>query len=99
MVEFRLEDHEADPVPRFINERKARGLAPPATLAAHRDGFLQKRKQTGALYIFHFLRYLFFFVLGVSHKSGPLSQLCELGDRPRLMADPKYMLSESSDIS
>ena len=28
-VEFRLEDHEAGPMPRLIEERKARRLAPP----------------------------------------------------------------------
>ena len=31
------------------------------------------------------------YLLGVSHKSGPLSQPRELGDWPRLMADPEYM--------
>ena len=35
-------------------------------------------------------------VLGFGHKSGPLSQLRELGDGPRLMADPEYI---SLDIS
>ena len=30
MVEFRLEDHEAGPMPRLIKERKVRGLAPPS---------------------------------------------------------------------
>ena len=28
-VKFRLEDHEAGPMPRLIKERRARGLAPP----------------------------------------------------------------------
>ena len=27
-VEVRLEDHEADPMPRLIKDRKARGFAP-----------------------------------------------------------------------
>ena len=29
-VEFRLEDHEAGPMPRLIKDRRARGLAPPS---------------------------------------------------------------------
>ena len=29
-VEFRLEDHEAGPMPRLVKDRKARGLAPPS---------------------------------------------------------------------
>ena len=29
-VEFRLEDHEAGPMPRLIKERKAQGVAPPS---------------------------------------------------------------------
>ena len=29
-VEFRLEDHEASPMPRLVKDRKARGLAPPS---------------------------------------------------------------------
>ena len=30
IVEFRLEDHEAGPMPRHVKDRKARGLAPPS---------------------------------------------------------------------
>ena len=59
-VEFRLEDYEAGRMPRKIE--RLEGLLPPARLAAHGDGFLQRRKQTRALYIFRFLRYIYFFV-------------------------------------
>ena len=51
-VESRLEDHKAGPMARLIKERKARGLAP---LAAHGDGILQRRRQTGAQYIFSYI--------------------------------------------
>ena len=57
---FRLEDHEAGPMPRLIKRESLEELLPPAKLAAHGDGFLQRRKETGALCIFRFLRYLFF---------------------------------------
>ena len=43
-VEFRLEDHEAGPIPRFVKDRKARGLAPLARRAAHGDVFFQRGK-------------------------------------------------------
>ena len=61
-VEFRLEDYEASPMPRLVKIERLEGLLPPARLAAHGDKFLQRRKQTGALYIFRFLRYIYFFV-------------------------------------
>ena len=38
------------------------GLLPPARLVAHGDGFLRKRKQTGALHIFRFLRCFVYFI-------------------------------------
>ena len=38
------------------------GLLPPARLVAHGDGFLRKRKQTRALYIFRFLRCFVYFI-------------------------------------
>ena len=60
-VEFWLEDHEAGPMPQLVKDRNARGLAPPARLAAHGDVFLQKGKQTRALYIFRFLSILYIF--------------------------------------
>ena len=43
-VEFRLEEHEAGPIPRLIKERRLEGLLPPSKLAAPRGGFLQRRK-------------------------------------------------------
>ena len=61
-VEFWLEDHEAGPMPQLVKDRNARGLAPPARLAAHGDVFLQKGKQTRALYIFRFLSILYIFI-------------------------------------
>ena len=65
-VEFRLEDHEAGPMPRLIKDRKARGLAPPSKA----DGTLRwvpAEEDTGwsfVQYIFRFLRcfvYIFHF--------------------------------------
>ena len=53
-VEFQLEDHEAGPMPRLKEDRKARGLATPARLAAHGDGVPQ-RFQAGALYPTYFV--------------------------------------------
>ena len=52
-VEFRLEGYEASRMPRKIE--RLEGLLPPARLAAHGDGFLQRRKQSGALYSTYFV--------------------------------------------
>ena len=38
------------------------GLLPPTRPAAHGDVFLQRGKQTGALYIFRFLSILYIFI-------------------------------------
>ena len=43
-AEFRLEDHEASPMPRLI---KIERLESPARLTAHGDWFLQRKKKTG----------------------------------------------------
>ena len=59
-VEFRLEDHGAGPMPWLMRIERLEGSLTPARLRAHGDMFLKRRKQTGALYIFHFLRYIFF---------------------------------------
>ena len=61
-VEFRLVGHEAGPMTRLIKREGLEGLLHRAKLTAHRGGFLQRRKQTGALSIPHFLRYIYFFL-------------------------------------
>ena len=56
-VEFRLADYEAGLKTGLIE--RLEGLLPPEKLAAHGDGFLQRRKHTGAPYKSRFLRYEF----------------------------------------
>ena len=45
-VEFRLEDHEAAPMPRLVKDRKARGLAPPSK-AAGTWRYVPAKEETG----------------------------------------------------
>ena len=57
-VEFRLEDHEAGPMPRLIKDRKARGLAPPSK-AGGTLRWVPAEEDTGwsfVQYTFRFLR-------------------------------------------
>ena len=56
-VEYRLAHHEAGPMPRLITREGLKDLLHPAKLTAHGGGCLQRRKQTGDLSIFRFLRY------------------------------------------
>ena len=61
-VGFRLEDHEAGCVHDLLKIERLMGLLPPIRLVAHGDGFLRKRKQTVALFIFHFLKCFVYFI-------------------------------------
>ena len=46
----------------LLEVERLMGLLPPSRLVAHGGGFLRERKQTGALYIFHFLKCFVYFI-------------------------------------
>ena len=60
MAEFRLEDHEAGPMPSLKRWKGSRAYSPRQSWRHMEMGFfLQMRKQTRALYIFRFLKYVY----------------------------------------
>ena len=59
-VEFRLEDHDAGPMPRLVKDREARELAPPSKAGGTWRCVLAKGETVRRLYIFRFLRYIYF---------------------------------------